>query len=43
VPGDAVTLYATNSPEGIEAQRYEAGIPTQGALVMSLEYNGITG
>jgi GT2 family glycosyltransferase len=43
VPGDAVTLYATNSPEGIEAQRYEDGIPTHGALVMSLEYNGITG
>jgi GT2 family glycosyltransferase len=40
VPGDAVTLYATNQPEGIAAQRYEDGLPTEGALVMSLEYNG---
>lgn len=41
VPGDAITLYATNQPEGIEAQRYEDGLPAGGALVMSLEYNGI--
>ena len=43
VPGDAVTLFATDRPEGIEAQRYEDGLPTEGALLMSLEYNGITG
>ena len=43
VPGDAVTLFATNHPEGIEAQRYEDGLPADGALVMSLEYNGAAG
>ena len=43
VPGDTVTLFASAHPEGIEAQRYEDGLPADGALVMSLEYNGAAG
>lgn len=43
VPGDTVTLFASGHPEGIEAQRYEDGLPADGALVMSLEYNGTAG
>ena len=42
VPGDAISLYATARAEDMHAQRYEDGLPAQGSLVMSLEYNGET-
>ncbi len=41
-PGDAITLRATSTANGIPGQRYEDGVPAGGSLVMSLEYNGIT-
>lgn len=42
VPGDAVTLSATRADSSATVQRYEDGVPSGGALIMSLEYNGIT-
>ncbi len=41
VPGDAVTLWATEQSERIEGQRYEDGLPSGGHLVLSLEFNGV--
>jgi hypothetical protein len=40
VPGDAVSLYAAPTAEGLRAQRYEDGLPAPGALLMKLEYHG---
>jgi hypothetical protein len=42
VPGDAVSLFATSFPDELWAQRYEDGLPADGALVMQLEFNGVT-
>lgn len=39
VPGDAISLYAADRAEDLQAQRYEDGLPADGALVMSLEFN----
>lgn len=39
VAGDAVSLYAASYAEDLQAQRYEDGLPSDGALVMSLEFN----
>ena len=41
VPGDAVTLWATDRSDRIEGQRYEDGLPASGHLVLSLEFNGV--
>jgi len=41
VPGDAISLYATSRAEDLRAQRYEDGLPADGALVMRLEFNGV--
>ena len=43
VPGDALTLRAASRPGDVRAQRYDDGIPASGYLLMSLEYNGVTG
>jgi hypothetical protein len=43
VPGDAISLCADARPGDLRAQRYDDGIPASGYLVMSLEYNGVTG
>jgi GT2 family glycosyltransferase len=40
VPGDAVSLYAVSPLGDMAAQRYEDGLPAEGSLLMSLEYNG---
>ncbi|HET9495796.1 MAG TPA: glycosyltransferase, partial [Chloroflexia bacterium] len=40
VPGDAVSLYAVPTAQGVHAQRYEDGLPAPGALQMKLEFNG---
>jgi Glycosyl transferases group 1 len=39
--GDAVSLYAVSRVEDMAAQRYEDGLPAEGSLLMSLEYNGV--
>jgi GT2 family glycosyltransferase/glycosyltransferase involved in cell wall biosynthesis len=39
VPGDAISLYAAPYAEDLQAQRYEDGLPADGALVMALEFN----
>jgi GT2 family glycosyltransferase/glycosyltransferase involved in cell wall biosynthesis len=41
VPGDAVTLWATERAENIQGQRYEDGLPASGHLLLSLEFNGV--
>ncbi|MEO8288343.1 MAG: glycosyltransferase [Chloroflexota bacterium] len=41
VPGDAISLYAGDRLEGLTAQRYEDGLPAEGCIVMSVEYNGV--
>jgi hypothetical protein len=41
VPGDAVSLYAISRAQDLQAQRYEDGLPSEGSLVMRLEFNGI--
>ncbi|MDQ3931049.1 MAG: hypothetical protein M3328_18125, partial [Chloroflexota bacterium] len=43
VQGDAISLRATSHPGDLRAQRYDDGIPASGYLVMSFEYNGVTG
>jgi hypothetical protein len=40
VPGDSVTLWATTRAGGIRGQRYEDGLPAEGALLMTLEFDG---
>lgn len=40
VPGDAVTLWATDRPGNFRGQRYEDGLPADGALVITLEFDG---
>ena len=40
VSGDAVSLYAVSRIEDMAGQRYEDGLPAEGSLLMSLEYNG---
>lgn len=39
VAGDAVSLYSAPYAEDLQAQRYEDGLPADGALVMWLEFN----
>jgi hypothetical protein len=43
VSGDAISLKGDVRPGDLRAQRYDDGIPASGYLVMSLEYNGVTG
>lgn len=43
VPGDAVTFEATTVTPDFPAQRYSDGLPAGGFLLMSLEFNGVTG
>jgi GT2 family glycosyltransferase/glycosyltransferase involved in cell wall biosynthesis len=43
VPGDAISLRGSARSGDLRAQRYDDGIPASGYLVMSLEYNGVTG
>jgi hypothetical protein len=43
-PGDAITLWASTQPgRNPSGQRYEDGLPAPGSLVLSLEFNGVTG
>jgi hypothetical protein len=39
VSGDAISMYAAPYAEHLQAQRYEDGLPADGVLVMTLEFN----